>query len=58
MKTFAIISIVLLLINIALIKFYKVEKPIELIITFLFGWILFAARLIEIIYDYFNTQKN
>jgi len=58
MKTFAIISIVLLLINIALIKFYKVEKPIELIITFLFGYILFAARLIEIIYDYFNTQKN
>ena len=58
MKTFAIISIVILLINIALIKFYKVEKPIELIITFLFGWILFAARLIEIIYDYFNTQKN
>jgi len=58
MRTFAIISIVLLLINIALIKFYKVEKPIELIITFLFGYILFAARLIEIIYDYFNTQKN
>jgi len=58
MKTFAIISIVILLINIALIKFYKVEKPIELIITFLFGYILFVARLIEIIYDYFNTQKN
>ena len=58
MRTFAIISIVLLLINIALIKFYKVEKPIELIITFLFGYILFVARLIEIIYDYFNTQKN
>ena len=58
MRTFAIISIVILLINIALIKFYKVEKPIELITTFLFGWILFAARLIEIIYDYFNTQKN
>ena len=57
MKTFAIISIVLLLINIALIKFYKVEKPIELIITFLFGWILFAARLIEVTYDYLN-QKN
>ena len=58
MKTFAIISIVILLINIALIKFYKVEKPIELIITFLFGYILFVARLIESIYDYFNTQKN
>ena len=58
MRTFGIISIVLLLINIALIKFYKVEKPIELIITFLFGYILFVARLIEIIYDYFNTQKN
>jgi len=58
MRTFGIISIVLLLINIALIKFYKVEKPIELIITFLFGYILFVARLIESIYDYFNTQKN
>ena len=58
MRTFAIISIVLLLINIALIKFYKVEKPIELIITCLFGYILFVARLIESIYDYFNTRKN
>ena len=58
MRTFGIISIVLLLINIALIKFYKVEKPIELTITLLFGYILFVARLIESIYDYFNTQKN
>lgn len=51
MNTFLIVVLVLAIINIAVIRFYKIKDPLVISIVMIFGFILMFLRLLEVFYE-------